>query len=124
MLVVDDDNAVRGPLVELLRTLGHDVVEASSGEDALVVLEKERMDILLTDFAMPGMNGVALANLARTVDPTMQVIFMSGYADGDELRDAIGQRGLLLRKPFDIDAVELAIRRAQGRLARAGSKTV
>lgn len=121
MLVVDDDAAVRGPLVELLRGLGHRVAEADGGEQALALLERAPVDMLLTDFAMPGMSGVALANLARAGDPSLQVIFMSGYADGDELRDAIGQQGLLLRKPFDIDAVERAIAQAQRRRHRPGA---
>jgi PAS domain S-box-containing protein len=112
ILVVDDDAAVRAPLVELLRELGYRVIEAGGGEEALALMAQAQPDILLSDYAMPGMNGVALANLARAARPGLQVIFMSGYAAADEIIDAIGNRGLLLRKPFDMDAVQRAIDQA------------
>lgn len=119
ILVVDDDTAVRAPLVELLRELGHHVTEASGGEQALGLLSQVQPEILLSDYAMPGMNGVALANLARAARPALQVVFMSGYAAADEIVDAIGNRGLLLRKPFDMDAVQRAIDQALLRIREA-----
>jgi CheY-like chemotaxis protein len=116
ILVVDDDHQVRMPLVDLLKSLGHRVLEAASGEEALAVLDDAAVQILLCDFAMPGMNGVAVANLARASKPELSVVFMSGYADGDELRDAVGHNATMLRKPFDTDAVRRAIGNAAGRV--------
>lgn len=109
VLVVDDDAEVRVSLVELLRGLGHHTIEASRGEDALTLLEDNAVDTLLCDFAMPGMSGVTVAHLARASRPGLKVVFMSGYADADELRDALGQNATLLRKPFDVAAVQRAL---------------
>ena len=96
ILVVDDDHQVRMPLVDLLKSLGHRVLDAASGEEALAVLDEAAVQILLCDFAMPGMNGVAVANLARASMPDLSVVFMRGYADGDELRDAVGHSATML----------------------------
>ncbi len=106
ILVVDDDAEVRTSLVELLRGLGHHTLSAARGEDALALLEANDVDTLLCDFAMPGMNGVAVAHLARETKPDLKVVFMSGYADADELQAAIGHSAALLRKPFDLAAVQ------------------
>ncbi len=115
ILVVDDDDHVRSSLVALLRGAGHRVTEANGGEAALTILEQHPVDLLLCDFAMPGMNGVAVANLARATRPALRVVLMSGYADGNELRDAIGHGMTLLRKPFDAGAVQHALASATAR---------
>lgn len=109
VLVVDDDAEVRASLVELLRGLGHHTLDAARGEEALLLTEDNEVDALLCDFAMPGMNGVAVANLARASKPDLKVVFMSGYANPDELQAAIGHSAALLRKPFDLAAVQRAL---------------
>ncbi len=98
VLLVDDDDAVREVTAILLEELGCDVIQAPTGVAALEILRSGRkIDLLLTDFAMPGMNGADLARAARALDPTLPLIFVTGYAElrGLEITDA-----QILQKPF------------------------
>jgi signal transduction histidine kinase/CheY-like chemotaxis protein len=106
VLLVDDDEAVRSTTGMILETMGYGVVEAKSGCEALERLTgDDAIDLLLTDVAMPGMNGPELARQVRVLRPVMPIVFFSGYADPDSVAgDAIRQR--MVRKPFR--AAELA----------------
>jgi PAS domain S-box-containing protein len=110
VLVAEDDNLVRRVTVARLRTLGYAVLEAGDGPSALALLE-ERQDIalLFTDMVMPGgMTGADLANLARTIKPELKILFTSGYAEPDLVREADSMSGTWLKKPYT--AAELARR--------------
>jgi len=99
ILVVDDNSAVRAITAIMLRTLGHDVIEAAGGEDALDFLERDRQfDLLIVDLAMPNMHGDEFAAKARELMPDMPILFVTGYAEPGRM----GQRteGGLLKKPF------------------------
>ncbi len=99
MLVVDDDGAVRAVTAAILHDLGYDVVEAGSGRAALDVLDQEaEIDLLLVDFAMPGMNGAEVAREVQARRPGLPVVFLTGYADIDGLA-GVGGSGIV-RKPF------------------------
>lgn len=104
ILVVDDDEEVRIVTSETIKEIGYSVVGVGNAEDALVKLRGERFDLLITDVAMPGTNGVELARRARVIAPSMPVLFASGYADvqmfGEELSDET-----ILKKPFRISDV-------------------
>jgi signal transduction histidine kinase len=81
VLVVEDDADVRAYVVDTLGSLGYDVLEAKSGEDALRVMsEYKGIGLLLTDVVMPGMNGRKLADEARQRRPDLKVLFMTGYS--------------------------------------------
>ncbi len=108
VLVVDDDPDVRCFLANSLATLGYRVVEAKDGHAALQVLDEVRPDLMLVDFAMPGMNGARVASIARTRQPDLPIVFASGYADTAEI-DAVGMGTTVLRKPFRIEELEAAI---------------
>jgi CheY-like chemotaxis protein len=82
VLLVDDDPLVSMNVGNMLIDLGHDVVESHSGADALQLMASEtNFDAVLTDYLMPGMNGLDLATKIRQMKPTMPVILASGYAD-------------------------------------------
>ncbi|MBW0007390.1 MAG: response regulator, partial [Sphingomonas sp.] len=104
ILVVDDDEEVRTVTSDTIKEIGYKVVAVGRAEDALRKLGSERFDLLITDVAMPGMNGVELARRARVIDPAMPILFSSGYADvqtfGEELSDET-----VLKKPFRIAEV-------------------
>jgi signal transduction histidine kinase len=106
VLLVDDDSAVREVTAGILHDLGYRVVEAGSGGAALDVLDRQsEIDILLVDFAMPGMNGAEVAREVHARRPGLPVLFVTGYADTEALA-AAGDDGIL-RKPFvekDLDA--------------------
>jgi CheY-like chemotaxis protein len=99
VLVVDDDSAVREVTSSLLADLGYGVIEAGSGGAALDLLDREpEIDLVLLDFAMPGMNGAEVAREARVRRPDVPIVFVTGYAD----TEAIGQLDEvgILRKPY------------------------
>ena len=82
ILVVDDDPLVAMSTVDMLEDLGHTVIEANSADQALKILENgQAVDLLLTDHAMPGMNGVELAKIARSKRPAMPILLATGYTD-------------------------------------------
>ena len=106
-LLVDDEVLVRASTADMLMDLGYDVVEASSGEEALRLLEEDRhFDILVTDHLMPGLNGTDLARLVRTSRPSTPVLLVSGYGEREGLDPDLPR----LTKPFRKD--ELAARLA------------
>lgn len=82
ILLVDDDPLVSMNTANMLIDLGHDVVESHSGEHALRQLASEsKFDVVLTDYAMPGMNGLDLAMKIRQIKPEIPVVLATGYAD-------------------------------------------
>jgi signal transduction histidine kinase/CheY-like chemotaxis protein len=99
VLLVDDDSAVREVTAGILQDLGYRVVEAGSGGAALDVLDRQsEIDLLLIDFAMPGMNGAEVAREVHARRPELPILFVTGYADTEALA-AAGDDGIL-RKPF------------------------
>jgi signal transduction histidine kinase len=100
VLLVDDDSAVREVTAGILSDLGYGVIEAGSGGAALDVIERSpHIDLLLLDFAMPGMNGAEVAREVRARRPELPILFVTGYADTEALGEA-GDDGAIIRKPF------------------------
>jgi nitrogen-specific signal transduction histidine kinase/CheY-like chemotaxis protein len=82
ILVVDDDLLIAMSTVDMLEDLGHTVVEANSGAKALEILQRDLpIDLILTDYAMPGMTGLELAQAARKLRPNVPVLLATGYAE-------------------------------------------
>lgn len=82
ILVVDDDALINMSTVDMVQDLGHTALEAYSGKEALEILGSGRqIDALITDYAMPGMTGVELANRARELHPDLPILLATGYAD-------------------------------------------
>jgi signal transduction histidine kinase len=99
ILLVDDDNQVREVTRAMLHELGHRVLEAGSGGSALEILQREHgIDLLIIDFAMPGMNGAELARQVRVKQPTLPILFATGFADRVALSDIDESR--IIGKPF------------------------
>jgi signal transduction histidine kinase len=82
LLFVDDDFLIRLSTASLLEDLGHKVIKASSGPDALDVLrDGQVVDLMITDYAMPGMTGLQLAEEARRLRPGLPILLATGYAE-------------------------------------------
>ncbi|WP_420851134.1 ATP-binding protein [Rhizobium quercicola] len=82
ILMVDDDALIAMSTVDMLEDLGHSVVEANSGRQALGVLEGgDAFDLMITDFSMPGMNGAELARQALALRPDLRILIATGYAE-------------------------------------------
>ena len=112
VLVVEDDEGVRQFAVSALRELGFTVVEADSGQDALLKLARHPLvSVMLTDVVMPNMNGRRLAEAALKTRPDLRVLYMTGYT-----RNAIVHNGMLdsgtrlLSKPFTVDELGRELR--------------
>ncbi|HLM54007.1 MAG TPA: response regulator, partial [Pseudoxanthomonas sp.] len=106
VLVVDDDANLRGVLVETLDSLGYRVLEAEDGPAGLAVLERELPDLLMLDFAMPGMNGAEVARHALARHPDLPIMFATGYADIAAINEVVGPQALVLRKPFRVSELQ------------------
>jgi CheY-like chemotaxis protein len=125
ILVVDDDEDVRRVLVEALETLAARVASAADGAAALGLLARERPDLLVVDYAMPGMTGAELAREARDRWPGLPVVFATGYADSEAIEQVLGHEARILRKPFRIEDLRAVVTEALGggrgatRVARA-----
>jgi CheY-like chemotaxis protein len=99
ILVVDDEREVLILVRILAEREGYRVLEASSGEEALHILQERMLEpeLLLTDIVMPGMSGLALAAQVHHIRPSLPVIFMTGFADEYQ---AELSGSVCLRKPF------------------------
>ncbi len=109
LLVVDDDAEVREFITSFLSELGYDVSETSDGEDVLAILPKLKPDLIIIDYALEGMNGAETAVAARQRCPDIPILFISGFADSEKLRSAIGAAPLL-HKPFQPAELAAAVR--------------
>ena len=109
ILLVDDDHAVREVTSTTLRDLGYSVVEAGSGGAALDILAREpTIDLLIIDFAMPGMSGAEVARQARAKRPTLPILFITGFADRAALAGVSETH--IVGKPFVNDELATKLR--------------
>ena len=109
ILVVDDDALVLLNTVTMAEDLGHQVFEAISGQEALTILKTEEIDILITDYAMPKMNGGELASTVAANWDQVKIIVATGYA---EMPTEHKGRFELLGKPFGSQELQNALERA------------
>lgn len=103
LLLVEDDQQVRALLKEALTLKGFSVLEAEDGLTALKIFEQDtaRINVILTDVALPEMNGRELGKRAQALRPDINIIYMSGYSDNEELRaEVLQQKSVFIQKPF------------------------
>jgi PAS domain S-box-containing protein len=106
ILVIDDDNAVRDVLADILRTGGHHVVSAANGTEGLELFKTNELDLVFTDLGMPGMNGWEVAQGIKLLSPTTPVGLITGW--GSTLDDSkVKEKGvdLIVSKPFRYNQV-------------------
>jgi CheY-like chemotaxis protein len=110
VLVVEDQEEVRGLACSILRERGFEVLAAADGDEALAVARRFAgpIRLMLTDVIMPGMNGRDLALRMAPVRPDIRVIFMSGYTDRVVLED----HAMLIEKPFTAEQLMAMVRTA------------
>jgi len=111
VLVVEDDAEVRRAIAEGLGLLGHRVTEACDGAAGLAALETGPHDLMVVDYAMPGMNGAEVIARARERFGALPVILATGYADMAEVGRVLGTQSILI-KPFDIATLAEAVVKA------------
>lgn len=112
VVLVEDDPAVRMLVLDLLKELGYHAHEAEDAQSALPLLESDlRVDLLVTDVGLPGMNGRQLAEIARQHRPELKVLFITGYAEKAAERQGFLEEGMdMVAKPFSMDLLANKIR--------------
>jgi DNA-binding NtrC family response regulator len=112
LLVVDDDNSIRETLCEFLAE-SHECHSADRAEQALAFLEFENYDVILTDLAMPGIDGQQLLKRVKQTHPDTPVIIISGNSSAEEQQSSIALGAFaFLTKPFRLEDVEEVVNRA------------
>jgi signal transduction histidine kinase len=112
VLVVEDEQVVRDLIVEVLHELGYATLEAADGPSGLRVLQSDaRIDLLVSDVGLPGLNGRQMADQARGTRPDLKVLFMTGYAEGAAMPSGFLDPGMaMITKPFAMDVLMARIR--------------
>jgi PAS domain S-box-containing protein len=113
ILVVEDEEAAREGLRDILQSVGYEVTAAASGEEVGTLPADQPFDVLLTDLMLPGISGWDLAENLQERWPSLRVILMSGYAEDEAVRRGIGKGNMrFLQKPFDMAHLAREIRHA------------
>ncbi|MBO0496236.1 ATP-binding protein [Pseudomonas sp. Marseille-Q1929] len=112
VLIVEDDPAVRILVSAVLKELGYAFVEAGDANTAVPIIESEqRIDLLISDVGLPGMNGRQLAEIGRQIRPELKVLFITGYAEHAAVRGGFLDPGMqLITKPFTFDLLTAKVR--------------
>ncbi len=110
ILVVDDNEMCRNVLAKVLLKCNYEVITAPSGEEAIEVFKKEECDLFIADIKMPGISGIDLLKILRTVAPQIGVIIITGYGEIDSYLEsmALGASGYL-QKPIEADKLRQAV---------------
>ncbi|MFH0884448.1 MAG: response regulator [Candidatus Micrarchaeota archaeon] len=113
ILFVDDDDAIRKVMPEIGKELGFDIQTSACGKDAIVLFLKNKPDVVISDFHMPGMNGLELLSAIKALEPCAKIIIATSGL-GPEERRAILDAGAfnVLQKPMDLDTISRAINAA------------
>ena len=112
VLIVEDDPAVRVLVSTVLSDLGYAYVEACDGDSAVPILDSaQRIDLLISDVGLPGMNGRQLAEIGRQLRPELRVLFITGYAEHAAVRGGFLDPGMqMITKPFTFDLLTAKVR--------------
>ncbi|MET0747308.1 MAG: PAS domain-containing protein [Rhizobium sp.] len=112
VLVVEDDDAVRMLVIAVLNELGYQALEAIDSDSALPIIEsRKRIDLLISDVGLPGLNGRQLAEIAIAARPELKVLFITGYAATAASRaDFLAPGMRMITKPFAIDHLAQTVR--------------
>lgn len=103
ILVVEDNDDFRQLMTEALHLFNHDVTQAESGEEAVLILEKEQFDFIFTDINMGGMSGIELTEHIRKSNDSVPIVILTGNSDRALISDAL-KRGVsdYILKPIQI----------------------
>lgn len=104
VFVVDDDAVVASMVRDVLRAGGHDVDVHAGGDEAVDVAAEGGYDLVISDYAIPAMNGVEFARRLGEIQPTLPVLLLTGHVDGELDHAVAGTANVVgvVRKPFDV----------------------
>ncbi len=118
ILIIDDEKPTLAMFRLLLGAYGYNVLTAENGQSGIDIFKKKKPSIVFTDIKMPGMDGLAVLKTLKAIDPTVQVIVITGHGD-----EALAEQALdlaattLLHKPIQREALDEALMLAADRLA-------
>jgi signal transduction histidine kinase len=116
-MIVDDELGVRESLRAILDR-DHDVVTATSGEEAVALATKQPVDVVTLDLRMPGMGGISVLEQLKRIDPDVEVLIITGYGSFETALQGIRHRAFdYIAKPFDIDQVRTLVASALAKRA-------
>jgi two-component system response regulator PilR (NtrC family) len=111
ILVVDDERSIRELLAIVLRREGYDVLLAENGKNAISTLEREPVDILISDIKMPDLSGVDVLRAAKRIDQDILGIMITAFASTETAVEAMRLGACdYLSKPFDVDLLRMKVR--------------
>jgi len=104
VLIVDDNERFCNNMVDILELKGYDIQGVYNGYQAIEAVKKQKFDVILLDFKLPNMNGIETLRILKGIDPDINVIMMTGFADDVINKDEIVNNNLkIIQKPVDID---------------------
>nr|WP_314443723.1 response regulator [uncultured Sphingomonas sp.] len=111
VLLVEDEDAVRMLVCEVLKELNYETIEIADPTSALPILESDgAIDLMISDIGMPGINGRDLADIARRHRPNLPILFITGYdKEATSLTEFLGPGMSLITKPFSLDDLAASI---------------
>ena len=110
IFVIDDDKNQRENLGGFLEDIGHKVHICDSGDNCLQYLEKEYVDLIITDFRMPGMSGMDILRKAKEINPDISVILVTAFGTIEDAVEAMKLGAAdYITKPIDLDEIEMKI---------------
>ena len=113
VLIVDDERSMRDFLKILLEKEGHEVTTANSGASALEVLDKQSVDVIVSDIRMPGMTGIELLETVKEQLPELPMILITAFASPDDAVLAMKNGAFdYISKPFNVDEIKSVIESA------------
>ena len=118
-MIVDDEEAIITLMVHAFSRAGYDTISAQSGEDALKILEQDKIQVMFLDLNMPGMDGIELCRIIRKDMPMAMIFAITGYASLFELADC-REAGFddYFKKPADIKTLVSAVEKAFQKIDR------
>jgi PAS domain S-box-containing protein len=119
ILLVEDDEDVRESLTVLIKMLGYQVTAAASGEVAIELANRERFNLMITDYLLPGISGLEVAGVLQDRPQPPEVILLTGYAEDEALQKVVSEGVInLLRKPCSTSTLAEAIKHGLGKATR------
>ena len=114
LLVIDDEKTQRDSLTGFLEHIGHNVISAETGQKGLSLLEKSSIHVVISDFRMPGLDGLKVVEKVKKINPAILVILITAFGDV-ELAVNVMKAGAydFLTKPIDLDQLEIILKRAE-----------
>ncbi len=120
ILVIDDEKPTLSMFRLFLGAYGYTVLTAKNGKEGLEIFKKEKPPIVLTDIKMPGIDGLAVLQQIKAIDPKAEVIVITGHGDTDLAKQALDLDAVdFINKPIKKEALDAALKRAEKRLQSA-----